>query len=99
MAGALLVPGKTVLHSIPRISDVEILLEILRHLGATGQFRADGALEIDASCLRTSEAPQELVRQMRASFNILGALLARFGEAAVAMPGGCNIGARPVNFH
>lgn len=99
MAGALLVPGKTLLYNVPRISDVYTLLKILQHLGATSQFREDGALEIDASHLTTSEAPQELVRQMRASFNILGALLGRFGQASVAMPGGCNIGARPVNFH
>jgi UDP-N-acetylglucosamine 1-carboxyvinyltransferase len=99
MAGTLLIEGKTVLHNVPRISDVYTLLNIFRHLGATSHFRQDGALEIDATNLSTSEAPQELVRQMRASFNILGALLARFGHAAVAMPGGCNIGARPVNFH
>ncbi|MCS6777588.1 MAG: UDP-N-acetylglucosamine 1-carboxyvinyltransferase [Chloroherpetonaceae bacterium] len=99
MAATLLIPGKTVLHRVPRISDVDTLLEILRHLGATTRFREDGALEIDASQLNTCEAPQDLVRQMRASFNILGALLTRFGRASVAMPGGCNIGARPVNFH
>ncbi len=99
MAGALLIAGKTVLHNVPRISDVYTLLNIFQHLGATSRFREDGALEIDASRLTTSEAPQELVRQMRASFNILGALLVRFGQASVAMPGGCNIGARPVNFH
>ena len=99
MAAALLVPGKTVLHNVPRISDVHTLNEILRRLGATAEFREDGALEIDATHLRTAEAPQELVRQMRASFNVLGALLSRFGYASVAMPGGCDIGSRPVNFH
>jgi UDP-N-acetylglucosamine 1-carboxyvinyltransferase len=99
MAGALLVPGKTVLHNVPSITDVFTLMEILRRLGAKADFRIDGALEIDASNLTTSEAPHDLVRQMRASFNVLGALLSRFGNASVAMPGGCNIGARPVNFH
>lgn len=99
MAGALLVPGKTVLHNVPRIRDVYTLLDIFRHLGATSRFREDGALEIDATHLTTTETPHDLVRQMRASFNILGALLARYGHAAVAMPGGCDIGARPVNFH
>ncbi len=97
--GALLVPGKTVLYNVPRISDVGKLLEILRRLGAEAGFRDDGALEIDATELTTSETPHDLVRQMRASFNVLGVLLARFGHASVAMPGGCNIGARPVNFH
>jgi len=99
MAAALLIPGKTVLYNVPRIRDVHTLVEIFSHLGAHSQFRSDGALEIDATNLTTSETPQELVRQMRASFNILGALLSRFGHASVAMPGGCDIGARPVNFH
>jgi len=99
MAGALLVPGKTVLHRVPRIRDVFTLLEIFGHLGVVSRFRDDDALEIDATHLTTSETPHDLVRQMRASFNVLGALLSRFGHASVAMPGGCDIGARPVNFH
>ena len=99
MAGALLVAGKTVLHNVPRIRDVYTLMEIFRRMGAPTEFRADGALEIDATHLSTSETPHDLVRQMRASFNVLGALLSRFGHASVAMPGGCDIGARPVNFH
>src|SRR5262245_31294931 len=75
MAGALLVPGKTVLYNVPRISDVYTLIEIFRHLGVPARFREDGALEIDATQLTTSETPHDLVRQMRASFNVLGALL------------------------
>ncbi|MGC7990850.1 UDP-N-acetylglucosamine 1-carboxyvinyltransferase, partial [Salmonella enterica] len=55
--------------------------------------------EIDATALRSHVTPHDLVRRMRASFNVLGALLARQGHAAVAVPGGCDIGARPVNFH
>lgn len=99
MCAALLVPGKTILRNVPRIRDVYVLSDIFAHLGAIATFRDDGALEIDATRLTTSESPHELVSQMRASFMILGALLSRFGHAAVAMPGGCNIGARPVNFH
>ncbi len=99
IAGTLLIPGKTVLHNVPRISDVDTLLEIFHRMGASAYFRADGALEIDAGGVTTHESPHDLVRQMRASFNILGALLARFGQASVAMPGGCDIGTRPVNFH
>jgi len=99
MAAALLIPGKTVLHNVPRIKDVYTLSKIFCHLGAATSFREDGALEIDATNLTTSETPHELVRQMRASFNMLGALLNRFDTASVAMPGGCDIGARPVNFH
>jgi UDP-N-acetylglucosamine 1-carboxyvinyltransferase len=99
MAGALLVPGKTVLHNVPRIRDVYTLIDIFSRLGAVSRFLADGSLEIDASKLTTSVAPNELVSKMRASFYVLGALLSRFGEACVAMPGGCDIGARPVNYH
>jgi UDP-N-acetylglucosamine 1-carboxyvinyltransferase len=100
MAAALLVPGKTVLHNVPHISDVETLLDIFRCIGVVAGFRPDGGLEIDATNITTTtRTPHHLVRQMRASFNILGSLLARFGRASVAMPGGCDIGARPVNFH
>ncbi len=99
MAGALLIPGTTVLHNVPRNRDTDTFLEIFKHLGVKAQFRSDGALEIDAGHLDRVETPHELVRKMRASFNVLGALLARCGEASVAMPGGCDIGARPVNFH
>jgi UDP-N-acetylglucosamine 1-carboxyvinyltransferase len=99
LAGTLLVPGKTILHNVPLLSDVYTLMEIFSHLGAKCGFRADGALEIDATRLTTSTTPLHLVQKMRASFNILGALLVRFGHASVAMPGGCDIGARPVNYH
>lgn len=99
MAAALLIPGKTVLHNVPHIKDVFTLSEIFRQIGVPTDFRKDGGLEIDATNIATSETPHELVRQMRASFNILGALLSRFTQASVAMPGGCDIGARPVNFH
>lgn len=99
MAGTLLVAGKTILRNVPRISDVYTLMEIFQYLGVTCVFQEDGALEIDATNVKTSETPHDLVRQMRASFNIMGALLARFGHASVAMPGGCDFGARPVNFH
>lgn len=99
LAGTLLIPGKTILHNVPRLSDVYTLMEIFSHLGAKCAFRKDGALEIDASRLTTSETPHHLVQKMRASFNVLGALLVRFGHASVAMPGGCDIGARPVNYH
>lgn len=99
LAGTLLVPGKTILHNVPRLSDVYTLMEIFSQLGAKCGFRKDGALEIDATNLTTSATPHDLVQKMRASFNVLGALLVRFGHASVAMPGGCDIGARPVNYH
>ncbi|HZP85025.1 MAG TPA: UDP-N-acetylglucosamine 1-carboxyvinyltransferase, partial [Chthonomonadaceae bacterium] len=61
MAGALLIPGKTVLHNVPRLRDVYTLLEIFQHLGVASRFREDGALEIDATHLTTTETPHELV--------------------------------------
>lgn len=99
MAAALLIPGKTVLQNVPRNLDVHTLIDIFRHLGVQSSFLQNGGLEIDATKVTNSTAPHDLVRQMRASFNILGALLARCGYASVAMPGGCDFGARPVNFH
>jgi UDP-N-acetylglucosamine 1-carboxyvinyltransferase len=99
LVGAILVPGVTILHNVPANSDVLNLLEIFQQIGVRARFLSESSLELDASALTTSETPQDRVRQMRASFNLLGALIARFGQAEVAKPGGCNIGARPVNFH
>lgn len=99
MAAALLVPGKTTLGNVPKIRDVYTLLEIFSGLGVRSRFLDNGDLEIDATNLTTHVAPNDLVSKMRASFYVLGALLSRFGQASVAMPGGCDIGARPVNFH
>ena len=99
LAAALLpASGQTILSNVPRISDVLTLLDILRHLGVKVDF-TDNVVTLDASSLSTSEAPYELIRKMRASFGVLGPLLARFGHARVALPGGCDIGARPVDYH
>jgi UDP-N-acetylglucosamine 1-carboxyvinyltransferase len=99
MAGAVLVDGKVVLKNIPRITDTLIMVELLNGLGAATRFVDTSTVEIDASNIHCLEAPYELVRKMRASFSVLGPLLARFGFARVPVPGGCDIGARPVNFH
>lgn len=99
LAACLLVEGKTVLHDVPDIRDIRTMGEILELVGARVKFRADGSVEIDASGFRGAVAPEELARKMRASFYVLGPMLARHGEAQVAQPGGCNIGARPVDFH
>lgn len=99
MAGALLVDGRVVLHNVPRIGDIHTMMELLNDLGASAQFTDRGTVAIDASNVLYLEAPYELVRKMRASFNVMGPLLARFGFARVPVPGGCDIGARPVNFH
>ncbi len=98
IAAALLAPGRTVLHNVPRIKDVETMLAVLDGLGAKTEFSGN-TLSIDASTVDSYTAPYDLVRQMRASIVVLGPLVARFGEAEVSAPGGCNLGLRKFNFH
>ena len=98
MAAALLSTQPVRLTNVPRLSDVDTMTEVLRHLGCRVTF-ADGTLEIDACNLTNVEAPFELVSRMRASFNVLGPLMGRFCEARVSLPGGCSIGKRGVDFH
>lgn len=98
MAAALMVPGVTKLSNVPDIADVAIMSEVLGRLGAS-VTRSDHGLEIDATQLTSHEAPYELVAQMRASTAVLGPLVARLGQARVAMPGGCNIGSRKIDMH
>lgn len=99
LAAALIAEeGQTLLTNVPRISDVRIMSEMLEQLGVPTRFDRN-SLMVDATNLQNHEAPYELIRQMRASFNVLGPILARFGHARVALPGGCDIGARPVDFH
>ncbi|HEX2742513.1 MAG TPA: UDP-N-acetylglucosamine 1-carboxyvinyltransferase [Rubrobacter sp.] len=98
VAAALLAPGKTVLHDVPRIKDMHTMLALLDELGVRTTF-SGSTLEIDASTVDSYTAPYELVRQMRASLVVLGPLAARFGEAEVSAPGGCNLGLRKFNFH
>jgi UDP-N-acetylglucosamine 1-carboxyvinyltransferase len=101
MAGALLARGETHLSNVPHLRDVTAMLEILRALGARAEWDPEDehAVRIDASTIRNPEAPYDLVRKMRASFLVLGPLLARFGTARVSEPGGCAIGVRPVDQH
>ncbi len=98
VAAALLAPGKTVMHNVPRIKDLGTMLAVLEGLGAETSFTGR-TLEIDTSGVDSYTAPYELVRQMRASIVVLGPLVARFGEAEVSAPGGCNLGLRKFNFH
>jgi len=100
MAAALLADSDVVLRNVPRLRDVETMLEILRALGASADWEPDAqSLRIDPTTLNRQEAPYDLVRTMRASFMVLGPLLARFGSARVSEPGGCAIGVRPVDQH
>lgn len=99
MAAAALAEGKITLGNVPRIGDTQTMVELLNKLGAATRFVDDHTVTIDAAGIYSLEAPYELVRKMRASFSVLGPLLARFGFARVPVPGGCDIGTRPVNFH
>ncbi len=99
MAGALLGKGETVLHNVPSIGDVHTMIEVLLALGVKCEWQSPGSLLIDATEIEATEAPNALVGRMRAAFNVLGSVLARKCYARAAMPGGCDIGARPIDFH
>ncbi len=95
----LLAEGTSALENLPAIRDVSTYRKILMELGAEVSELEDGVMEIDASGLKPDVPPLELVKQIRASYYLLGALLGRFGYARVGLPGGCDIGQRPVDQH
>jgi UDP-N-acetylglucosamine 1-carboxyvinyltransferase len=99
LAGTLLATGPVTVRNVPHLKDVTTTLSLLQMMGV--QLTVDEQLnvEVDASSVDRREAPYELVKTMRASILVLGPLVARFGEADVSLPGGCAIGARPVNLH
>ena len=97
---ALLVDGVCRIENIPQISDVTALLKILEQLGANVRFLNRSSVEIDCRHISTTQVSQELAHKIRASYYLIGALLGRFGEAEVSMPGGCNFGGvRPIDQH
>jgi UDP-N-acetylglucosamine 1-carboxyvinyltransferase len=98
MAASLLAPGKTIIRNVPAIADVEIMSELLTRLGCTVESSV-GMLTIDVPVVPDHRADYDLVRKMRASINVLGPLVARVGEAEVALPGGDAIGSRGLDFH
>src|SRR3954453_3601058 len=99
MAAALLAPGVTTLRTVAPVADLDVMIDVLRAIGAGVEWGGATELRIDASASLHAEAPYELVTRMRASINVLGPLLARCGEARVAMPGGDNIGSRKLDMH
>lgn len=98
IAATLLVEGTSVIKGVPNLSDVNVMCDLLSYLGAKVKFEND-TLIIDAKNITKNEAPYELVGKMRASFLVLGPLIARFKRATVSMPGGCPIGTRPIDLH
>lgn len=101
MAAALMVEGETVLEDVPALEDVKTMLEVLAHLGIEARYSAPGRLHLHSPARAGDEvtAPYAVVRRMRASFLVLGPLLACRGRAEVPLPGGCAIGGRPVDLH
>lgn len=98
MAATLLTPGRHLLRNVPDLRDTRTFIRLLENLGVRSE-RNDKELILDTTDLIHGEAPYSLVKTMRASVLVLGPLLARLGKAKVSLPGGCAIGARPINFH
>ena len=98
LAACLLVPGQSVIHNCPELSDVSATLDILRLLGCRAEREGDTVV-VDASALSRSDIPEHLMREMRSSVIFLGALLARLGTAELSYPGGCELGPRPIDLH
>jgi UDP-N-acetylglucosamine 1-carboxyvinyltransferase len=99
LAGALLADGPVSIGNVPHLQDVTTMVELLARMGVTVTVDERMRVEVDATTIRECFAPYELVKTMRASILVLGPLLARHGKADVSLPGGCAIGARPVNIH
>lgn len=98
LAATLLACGETVIHNCPSLSDVDAATRILVHLGCTVRREKD-SIYVDSTTLTRCDVPHELMREMRSSVIFLGAILARLGEAVLSMPGGCELGPRPIDLH
>ncbi|MFA6621856.1 MAG: UDP-N-acetylglucosamine 1-carboxyvinyltransferase, partial [Candidatus Caldatribacteriota bacterium] len=99
MAASLLSREVSILENVPRLKDVYSMIEVIKILGVKVEWIDDNTLSIDPDDFNNYEAPYELVKTMRASFLVMGPLLARLKKAKISLPGGCAIGARPVDFH
>jgi len=99
MAATLLTKDVCILRNIPRLTDVDIMADVIRKLGVKVEWEEDNNLYIDSDNFNNYEAPYELVKMMRASILVMGPLLARLKRAKISLPGGCAIGARPVDYH
>jgi UDP-N-acetylglucosamine 1-carboxyvinyltransferase len=100
MASLILAPGKSRLFNVPCLDDVHQMIALLKSLGAVIQFdQVNNILDIDTSTIITMQVSADIMKKMRASILVMGPLLARFKRAQVALPGGCILGARPIDFH
>jgi len=98
LAASIMIDGKTILHNVPKIVDIDKMIEVIQSLGAKTQFQ-DRTLIIDSSDVNSYSPDETPVKQLRGSVVIIGPLLSRFGKANFSEPGGCLIGSRPINFH
>ncbi|MBE6925807.1 MAG: UDP-N-acetylglucosamine 1-carboxyvinyltransferase [Ruminococcaceae bacterium] len=99
LPAAILIEGKCRVENVPDISDVRVILTILQDLGVVVEKLPGGAVTLDATYIRSTKPNPEFVKKMRASYYLMGALLSRFGQADVALPGGCNFANRPIDQH
>ena len=99
LAGTLLANGPVIIRNVPHLHDVTTTMELLGRMGVSLTIGEKMSIEVDPTSLENTFAPYELVKTMRASILVLGPLLARYGQAEVSLPGGCAIGARPVDMH
>lgn len=99
LPGTILIGGRCTIKNIPDISDVKLTFDILEHLGASVRYDGAGEAEVDCTGISSLEVPSRLGSMMRASHFFLGVLLARFGKAASPLPGGCDLGERPIDQH
>ena len=99
MALTLISKNRVTIRNIPNVADIKTMAQLLRNLGASCEFTNENSLTIDASGVNSTTATYDIVRKMRASILVLGALLARFGRCEVSLPGGCAIGQRPIDLH
>ena len=99
IAASIMTEERIVLENIPHLEDVTTMIKLIAGMGVSVTLADDNKLILDSSKIRNFLAPYDLVKTMRASILVLGPLIARFGEASVSLPGGCAIGARPVNLH
>ena len=100
IAATLLTEDRCILENVPNLSDIRTMLDVLRHLGAHVEHDTErGRLSIQAADISSRTTPMALATRLRGSFLVMGPLLARFGQASAPQPGGCTIGARPVDVH
>ncbi|QKF64715.1 UDP-N-acetylglucosamine 1-carboxyvinyltransferase [Campylobacter corcagiensis] len=99
IAATILSKNSVEISNLPNVVDIKTLIKLLENLGATCEFKDNHCAKINASCINSTKATYDIVRKMRASILVLGPLLARFGHCEVSLPGGCAIGARPIDLH